>query len=266
MKTEMRQVILDTETTGLEPSDGHRIIEIGCIEMKDRRMTDQVLHYYINPEHWIEQEAVEIHGITEQQLEGQPAFEDIADSFIDFIRDSEVIIHNAPFDVAFINAELSRLGDDRGKLEDYCRITDTLELAREMHPGQRNSLDALCQRYGIDNSRRTRHGALLDAEMLLYVYLALTGGQSSLLLDAGEEPGPGSALQQARPARRHGPLKVVEPTPEELAAHQRMLARLLRRKATPGGYSGHFPQPQGAGKHQGQAGGQRHQRRVQTKQ
>ena len=225
----MRQIILDTETTGLEPASGHRIIEIGCIELKDRRKTDRLLHYYINPEREIEQEAVEIHGITEQQLEGEPVFEDIADPLIDFVRDSEVIIHNAPFDVAFIDAELSRLGDERGRLEDYCRITDTLEMAREMHPGQRNSLDALCQRYGIDNSKRSLHGALLDAEILLDVYLAMTGGQSNLLLDAEEERVSGSGLQRPRPARRHGDLKVVEPTPDELAAHRRMLKRLNRQ-------------------------------------
>ena len=225
-RTDLRQVILDTETTGLEPGKGHRIIEIGCIEMKDRRNTGRVLHYYINPEREIDQEAVEIHGITEQQLEGEPVFEDIAGPLIDFVRGSEVIIHNAPFDAAFIDAELSRLGDERGRLEDYCRITDTLEMAREMHPGQRNSLDALCQRYGIDNSNRTLHGALLDAEILLDVYLAMTGGQSSLLLDAEEEQGAGSGLQRPRPARRHAALKVVEPTPDELAAHRRMLERL----------------------------------------
>ena len=223
----MRQIILDTETTGLEPASGHRIIEIGCIEMKDRRKTERVLHYYINPEREIEQEAIEIHGITEQQLQGEPVFEDVADPLIEFIRDSEVIIHNAPFDVAFIDAELARLGDGRGKLEDYCRITDTLVMAREMHPGQRNSLDALSQRYGID-IERTLHGALLDAEILLDVYLAMTGGQSSLLLDADEEQASGSGLQPPRPIRRTAALKVVQPTADELAAHRRMLQRLKR--------------------------------------
>ena len=224
----MRQIILDTETTGLEPASGHRIIEIGCIEMKDRRKTDRLLHYYINPEREIEQEAVEIHGITEQQLEGEPVFEDVADSLIDFIRDGEVIMHNAPFDVAFIDAELSRLGDDWGRLEDYCSVTDTLEMARELHPGQRNSLDALCQRYGIDNSHRSLHGALLDAQILLDVFLAMTGGQSSLLLDREEERDSRSGLQVANPVQRHTDLKIVEPTREELAAHRRMLERLSR--------------------------------------
>ncbi len=222
----MRQIILDTETTGLEPASGHRIIEIGCIEMKDRRKTDRRLHYYINPERGIEDDAVEIHGLTREQLEGEPVFKDVADPLIDFIRDSEVIIHNAPFDVAFINAELSRLGDDWGRLEDYCSVTDTLAMARELHPGQRNSLDALCQRYGIDNSHRSLHGALLDAEILLDVFLAMTGGQSSLLLDRDEERDSRSGLQRANPVRRHAALKIVEPTPEELAAHRRMLERL----------------------------------------
>ena len=222
----MHQIILDTETTGLEPASGHRIIEIGCIEMKDRRKTDRVLHYYINPEREIEQGAVEIHGITAQQLEGEPVFEDIADPLIEFIRDNEVIIHNAPFDVAFINAELSRLGDEWGRLEDYCRVTDTLEMARDLHPGQKNSLDALCQRYGIDNSNRTLHGALLDAEILLDVYLAMTGGQASLLLHEDGELNTGSSLQRARSLQRPGNLKIVEPTPEELAAHRKLLERV----------------------------------------
>ena len=227
-RTDVRQVVLDTETTGLEPGRGHRIIEIGCIEMKDRRNTGRVLHYYINPEREIEDDAIEIHGLTADQLEGEPVFEDVADPLIDFIRDSEVIIHNAPFDVAFINAELSRLGDEWGRLEDYCSVTDTLEMARELHPGQRNSLDALCQRYGIDNSHRSLHGALLDAEILLDVFLALTGGQSSLLLDREEERDTRSGLQRANPVQRHSSLKIVEPSREELEAHQRMLERLNR--------------------------------------
>ena len=222
----MNQIILDTETTGLEPEKGHRIIEIGCIEVKDRRKTDRYLHYYINPEREIEQEAVEIHGITNAQLQAEPLFEDIADTFLDFVRDSELIIHNAPFDVAFINAELSRLGEEWGKLEDYCRVTDTLEMAREMHPGQRNSLDALCQRYQVDNSNRDLHGALLDAELLLDVYLAMTGGQSALFLDETEERGARAAMLQPRPAQRQAPLKVLAPTPEELAEHRRMMGKL----------------------------------------
>ena len=221
----MRQVILDTETTGLEPASGHRIIEIGCVELKDRRKTDRILHYYINPEREIEDAAIEIHGLTEQQLAGEPVFADIADPFIDFIRDSEVIMHNAPFDVAFIDAELSRLGDEWGRLDDYCRVTDTLEMARELHPGQKNSLDALSVRYRVDIARNL-HGALLDAQILLDVYLAMTGGQSSLLLDEDREQGFHSGQQRTRPVKRQTGLKIVEPTPDELAAHQRMLERL----------------------------------------
>ena len=223
----MRQVILDTETTGLEPASGHRIIEIGCIELKDRRKTDRILHYFINPEREIEQEAIEIHGITEEQLEGEPVFGDIADRVIEFIRDSEVIIHNAPFDVAFINAELSRLGDEWGRLEDYCRVTDTLVMARELHPGQKNSLDALSLRYQVDVARNL-HGALLDARILLDVYLAMTGGQSSLLLGEEQKQGSHSGQQRPRPVKRRAGLKIVEPTPEELAAHNRMMQRLNR--------------------------------------
>ncbi|MCY4362805.1 MAG: DNA polymerase III subunit epsilon [Gammaproteobacteria bacterium] len=218
----MRQVILDTETTGLKPASGHRIIEIGCVELKDRRKTDRVLHYYINPEREIEDAAVEIHGITQEQLQGEPVFADIADPFIDFIRDSEVIMHNAPFDAAFIDAELSRLGDEWGRLEDYCRITDTLEMARELHPGQRNSLDALSARYQV-NIERNLHGALLDAQILLDVYLAMTGGQSSLLLDEDGEQGARSGPQRPRAVTRQTSLKIVEPSQDELAAHQRML-------------------------------------------
>ena len=225
----MRQVILDTETTGLEPVSEHRIIELGCVEMRDRLKTGRVLHYYINPERDVEQGARDVHGITTEQLQGEPVFADIVNPFIEFVRDSEVIMHNAPFDVGFIDAELARLGDGWGRLEDYCnKVTDTLTMAREMHPGQKNSLDALCQRYNVDNSGRDMHGALLDAELLLQIYLALTGGQSDLMLDAHEEQDAGSGRSRERPTRRRGALqlKVVEPTPEELAAHQRLLERI----------------------------------------
>ena len=226
----MRQVILDTETTGLDPASGHRIIEIGCVELKDRRKTDRVLHYYINPEREIEQAAAEIHGITEEQLQGEPVFADIADPFIEFIRDSEVVMHNAPFDAAFLDAELSRLGDEWGRLEDYCRITDTLEMARELHPGQKNSLDALSVRYQV-NIERNLHGALLDARILLDVYLAMTGGQSSLLLDEDGEQGARSGPQRPRAVTRQTSLKIVEPTPDELAAHRRMLGLIEEQSA-----------------------------------
>ena len=223
----MRQVVLDTETTGLEVGSGHRIIEIGCVELKDRRKTESVLHYYLNPEREIEEAAIEIHGIVEKQLEGEPVFADIVNALINFIRDSEVIIHNAPFDVAFINAELSRLGDEWGRLEDYCRITDTLEMARELHPGRKNSLDALSLRYQVEG-RRNLHGALLDAQILLDVYLAMTGGQSSLLLDEGQQQVSRSDRQRWFPVKRQTGLKIVPPDAADLAAHQRMLQRLNR--------------------------------------
>ncbi len=185
----MKQIILDTETTGLEPSQGHRIIEIGCVEIKNRRKTDGDFHQYLNPEREIEDGAYEIHGISNEFLSDKPLFKDIATELIDYIRDSEVIIHNAPFDVAFINTELKRLGKKWGVMEDYCKITDTLQMARKMHPGQKNSLDALCGRYQIDNSQRELHGALLDAQILLDVYLALTGGQVALFLTGEDDAG-----------------------------------------------------------------------------
>jgi DNA polymerase-3 subunit epsilon len=179
----MRQVVLDTETTGLEPADGHRIIEIGCVEIVDRRVTGNTYHQYLQPDREIDAGAIEVHGITNESLADKPRFADVVVEFIDFIRDSELVIHNAPFDVGFINHEFSLLQDSPGNLDRYCSVLDTLTLARRMHPGQRNSLDALCRRYEIDNTRRELHGALLDAEILADVYLAMTGGQVSLSLD-----------------------------------------------------------------------------------
>jgi DNA polymerase-3 subunit epsilon len=178
-----RQIILDTETTGLEPSQGHRVIEVGCVELINRRMTDQHFHQYLNPQREIEDGAYDVHGLSNEFLADKPLFKDIAQDFLDFIRDAELIIHNAPFDVAFLNAELKKLGKKWGKIEDYCDITDSLKIARELHPGQKNNLDALCNRYKVDNSSRNLHGALLDAQILLDVYLAMTGGQTSLSLD-----------------------------------------------------------------------------------
>ena len=161
----MRQIILDTETTGLEPSQGHRIIEIGCVEMLNRRVTDRTFHQYINPGREIDAGAVEVHGITNEFLADKPRFSDIVQGFLDFVHDAELIIHNAPFDVGFINHELGMLGGQPGRIEDRCSIVDTLVIAREKHPGQKNSLDALCKRYEVDNSARDLHGALLDAQI-----------------------------------------------------------------------------------------------------
>ncbi len=221
----MRQVIVDTETTGLDVAQGHRIIEIGCVELRNRRKTDHHYHQYINPERAVDDGAFEVHGIGNEELADKPVFAEIAQSFIDFIRDSEVIIHNAPFDEEFLNAELKRLGPEWGCLRDYCTITDTLVMARERHPGQKNSLDALCQRYEVDNSQRDLHGALLDARILLDVYLAMTGGQVTLSL--GEELEEDFALRDyaaESAGRRARSLKVIRPSEEELAAHRERLA------------------------------------------
>jgi DNA polymerase-3 subunit epsilon len=225
----MRQIVLDTETTGLEPSHGHRIIEIGCIELINRRVTSRQFHYYLNPGREVEDGAFEIHGISNEFLSSKPGFKDVAQEFIDFIRDSEVIIHNAPFDVGFINAELELLGASWGRLEDYCKIVDTLLLARERHPGLKNSLDALCQRYKVDNSSREVHGALLDARILLDVYLAMTGGQTDLSLDDQHLPG-ASVLQHARVLDvGRLQLRVIEPTSAEDDLHQRRLDVIDRK-------------------------------------
>jgi DNA polymerase-3 subunit epsilon len=222
----MRQIVLDTETTGLEPSDGHRIIEIGCVELVDRRLTGNTWHQYINPDRTIDAGAIEVHGITNESLEDKPRFADVTDEFLAFIRDAELIIHNAPFDVGFINHEFSLLDTSPGVVTNYCTVLDTLTLARRMHPGQRNSLDALCRRYDIDNSRRELHGALLDAEILADVYLGMTGGQVSLSLDGhvdqnGERQ---STLRRLNADRR--PLKVVRATTEEGEAHNQRLDAL----------------------------------------
>ncbi|MEJ2177354.1 MAG: DNA polymerase III subunit epsilon [Gammaproteobacteria bacterium] len=177
----MRQIILDTETTGLEPKQGHRIIEIGGIEMVDRRMTGNTFHHYINPEREIDEAAFEVHGISLESLQDKPIFNDLSKELLDFISGAELIIHNAPFDVAFLNNEFAIAGFGTGVVEQNCEVLDTLVMARHKHPGQKNSLDALCKRYQVDNSQRQLHGALLDAEILADVYLLMTGGQISLL-------------------------------------------------------------------------------------
>jgi len=190
----MRQVVLDTETTGI--GDGHRIIEIGCVELVNRKLTGRHYHQYINPQRLVDPEAMEVHGITDEFLEDKPLFEHVASDFLEFIKGAQLVIHNAPFDVGFMDMEFSRL---RGfpKTRDVCSVLDTLVLAREMHPGQRNSLDALCRRYGIDNSHRELHGALLDSEILADVYLFMTGGQTALVLDeekGDKEKGEGESI------------------------------------------------------------------------
>lgn len=220
----MRQIVLDTETTGLEPQLGHRIIEIGCVELIDRRLTGNTFHQYLQPDREIDAAAVEVHGITNDFLEDKPRFADIAEDFIAYVSGAELIIHNAPFDVGFINRELSLLDGDWGKLEKYCSITDSLVLAKRSHPGQKNSLDALCKRYGIDNSQRELHGALLDAEILSDVYLTMTGGQTALMLDglSGAMEGIGEAsIRRVAPERPA--LRVVMAGEQELQAHNERL-------------------------------------------
>ncbi len=225
----MRQIILDTETTGLEFSQGHRIIEIGCVELKNRRRSGHDFHHYLNPEREIDDGAFDVHGISNEMLADKPRFRDIARELIDYLRGSEVIIHNAPFDVGFINNELEIVGAEWGRIEDYCRITDTLIMARERHPGQKNSLDALCQRYNIDNSQREQHGALLDARILSDVYLAMTGGQADLSLhaEAADETSSGVVTRQLNPNRHQ--LRVIQPAAEELAAHEKRLAAIDKK-------------------------------------
>ena len=219
----MRQIVLDTETTGLEPELGHRIIEIGCIEVVNRRRTGRVFQRYLCPDREIDPAALQVHGLSAEFLKGQPRFADIATEWLEFVADAELVIHNAPFDVAFLDAELARLPGG-GCVSDRCRILDTLLLARRLHPGQRNGLDALCKRYSVDNSHRDLHGALLDAELLLDVYLAMTGGQGALTLDGSEATAAGPKPVR-RAKRPRGELVVRRADAEELAAHeQRLLA------------------------------------------
>ncbi len=221
----MRQVVLDTETTGLEPELGHRIIEIGCIEVVNRRRTGRVFHRYLCPDRDIDAGALQVHGLTGEFLRGQPRFADVAGEWLEFVRDAELVIHNAPFDVAFLDAELARLAEPPGRVADHCQVLDTLLMARRLHPGQRNGLDALCKRYSVDNSHRDLHGALLDADLLLEVYLAMTGGQGALTLD--EAGSTATARTRARRAKRpRGALVVLHATPEEVQAHEQRLAAL----------------------------------------
>lgn len=216
-----RQVVLDTETTGLEPTQGHRIIEIGCVELVDRKLTGRHYHQYINPMREIDQGAIEVHGITNEFLKDKPTFEQIAEEFLAFVNGAELIIHNAPFDVGFIDHEFAMLNRGHQPLNSYCGVIDTLVMARQMHPGQRNSLDALCGRYFVDNSQRELHGALLDSEILADVYLLMTGGQTKLILSADEETENGSAGDTAikRVASDRPLLKVIRADADELQAH-----------------------------------------------
>ncbi|GED22535.1 DNA polymerase III subunit epsilon [Halomonas halmophila] len=233
----MRQIILDTETTGIDPREGHRLIEIGAVEMVNRRLTGNTYHQYINPERDIEAEAVDVHGITNEKVADEPVFAEVADEFWAFIQGAELVIHNAPFDVGFIDHELKMLNQARseprlGPVAEHCRILDTLRMARDKHPGQRNSLDALCKRYDIDNGHRVLHGALLDAEILADVYLGMTGGQTALTLDAQQTQSERQEADSAegpdlrRLSLSRGQLRVQQPQAAEWQAHHDKLASI----------------------------------------
>jgi DNA polymerase-3 subunit epsilon len=230
----MRQVVLDTETTGLEPGAGHRIIEIGCVEIVNRRPTSNRFHRYVNPDRAVDRGAVDVHGIEDEFLAKQPRFAEVAREFLEFVKGAELVIHNADFDVEFINHELRRLDGVPQQIRDCCTVLDTLALARRLHPGQRNSLDALAKRYSVDNSKRDLHGALLDAQILTDIYLAMTGGQVSLLLEADQplETGTGSRGEQL--LNRAGlVLPILVASAEEVSAHEAMLAKIAKRYGRP---------------------------------
>lgn len=223
----MRQIVLDTETTGIDPNDGHRIIEIGCVEVVERELTGRNYHVYINPEREVEAEAITVHGITNEFLKDKPKFAEIADEFFEFIKGAELVIHNAAFDIGFMDSEFARLKPVR-KTADHCGIVDTLAIARAKHPGQKNNLDALCKRYGVDNSNRDLHGALLDAEILADVYLLMTGGQTALSLDSGAGDD-GSAGGLRRISSERQPLAVVRASAEEAEAHDAFMAMMEKQ-------------------------------------
>lgn len=229
----MRQIVLDTETTGLETKQGHRIIEIGCVELINRRLTGNHYQQYLRPERDIDEGAIEVHGITNEFLADKPLFADIAEDFMAYIDSAELIIHNAPFDVGFINNELALYDPSFSTIDSKCKIIDTLALARHKHPGQKNNLDALCKRYEVDNTQRQLHGALLDAEILADVYLRMTGGQSSLCLDGTQDIVDVTTEKISRVSEDRPRLMVIKANEEELEAHQKRLAGL--DKASDGG-------------------------------
>jgi len=215
----MRQVVLDTETTGLDPSQGHRVIEIGCVEIINRKLTNRHFHCYLNPDRDIDAGAIEVHGITPAFLADKPRFYQIESEFLAFVDGAELVIHNAPFDIGFLNEELARSDSTNTSMDSFCTVLDSLVLARQRHPGQRNNLDALCKRYGIDNTQRELHGALLDAEILADLYLVMTSGQRNLLLKDEESPEHRSESRATRTAKKRPKLDVIKASEEELAAH-----------------------------------------------
>lgn len=225
----MRQIVLDTETTGIDPKQGHRIIEIGCVELVDRKLTGRHYHQYINPQREVEQEAIEVHGITNEFLVDKPLFHEVAQEFLAFVSGAELIIHNAPFDVGFIDHEFNKVRPAIPSIMNVCGVIDTLVMARQKHPGQKNNLDALCKRYGVDNSKRDLHGALLDSEILADVYLMMTGGQTNLLLGAGNDDadnGEADVGAIRRLSAGRAPLTVVMANDEEVRMHQERLAMI----------------------------------------
>ncbi|MBD8494068.1 DNA polymerase III subunit epsilon [Pseudomonas syringae] len=236
--TDNRSIVLDTETTGMPVTEGHRIIEIGCVELIGRRLTGRHFHVYLQPDRESDEGAIGVHGITNEFLVGKPRFAEVADEFYEFIRGAQLIIHNAAFDVGFINNEFALIGHtDKTDITQYCTVLDTLQMARERHPGQRNSLDALCKRYGVDNSGRELHGALLDSEILADVYLAMTGGQTTLLLAGqGTESGDGDSSRPSEirrlPATRAAS-RIIRATDSELAAHQARLEIIAKAAGAP---------------------------------
>ncbi|WP_339463114.1 DNA polymerase III subunit epsilon [Pseudomonas sp. EA_105y_Pfl2_R69] len=234
----MRSVVLDTETTGMPVGDGHRIIEIGCVELIGRRLTGRHYHVYLQPDREIDEGAIAVHGITNDFVQDKPRFREVADEFFEFIKGAQLIIHNAAFDVGFINNEFALIKqDERADISEHCSILDTLLMARERHPGQRNNLDALCKRYGVDNSGRDLHGALLDAEILADVYLTMTGGQTNLSLAGDGSEGDSNGRQQPSAIRRlsaeRALTRVIRASTDELALHQARLAAIEKSAGAP---------------------------------
>lgn len=225
----MRQIVLDTETTGLEVEQGHRIIEIGCVELVNRRLTGRRYHQYVNPQRAIDAGAESVHGISSADLADKPVFAQIADDLLDFLEDADLVIHNAAFDLGFLNAELAQLEPKPAPLNQARRIIDTLALARRLHPGQKNNLDSLCRRYGVDNAHRELHGALLDAELLADVYLLMTGGQVALSFDSGEQSERNLSIGTHRKLGARPPLPRLRASAAELAAHAARLAAIAAR-------------------------------------
>jgi DNA polymerase-3 subunit epsilon len=230
-----RRIVLDTETTGMPVTDGHRVIEIGCVEVIGRRLTGRHFHVYLQPDRSSDEGAIGVHGITDQFLIGKPRFAEVADEFYEFIKGAQLIIHNAAFDVGFLNNEFALIGQtDRSDITRFCTVLDTLAMARERHPGQRNSLDALCKRYDVDNSNRELHGALLDSEILADVYLAMTGGQTALSL-AGNNDGEGGAERpsEVRRIANRTPGRIIVASEAELAEHAARLAVIAKSAGAP---------------------------------